>query len=109
MRVYPIDRIIRLLEISVYKMADMLYQQLNSQPNADSGNSQRTLISIHVVTDSPIDWIGSKRAIASASLTLSLCESIEVTTGGLQLSPYRVSRLYYKYSATSINFISPQQ
>ena len=80
MRFYPIDRVIRLLQLSVYKMADMLYQQLNSQSNADSGNSQRALISIHVVTDSPIDWIGSKRAIASASPTLPLCESLGVTT-----------------------------
>jgi hypothetical protein len=88
------DRVIRLLHLSVHKMADMLYQQLNSQSNADSGNSQRALISIHVVTDSPIDWIGSKRAIASASLALALYESFEVTTRGSQPSPYRVSRLY---------------
>jgi len=47
-----------------------------------------------VVIDSPIDWIGSKRAIASASPVLSLYESFEVTTRGSQPSLYRVSRLY---------------
>jgi len=36
-RDYPIDRVIILLHFPVYKMADMLYQQLNSQSNADSG------------------------------------------------------------------------
>jgi hypothetical protein len=81
-RVYPIDRVIRLLHLPVYKMAALLYHQLNSQSNADSGNSQRALISIHVVTDSQIDWIGSNRAISSASPALSLCENLEVTTRG---------------------------
>ena len=95
MRVYPIDHVIRPLHSPVYKMADLLYRQLNSQSNTDSGNSQRALISIHVVTDSHIDWIGSKRPIASASPTLSLCvKASKVTTRGLQLSPHSVSRLY---------------